>query len=328
MIPYRFPDPNTRRRQTFCMMVIGLIGLVLVWNVTGCQRTPDAHTHVPEPAQPAREDTRTTIAIPENLSYRTATVQKRTIVETLQTTGRTALDPTRRVLLTALQRSIVRRLAMPGETVERDSVVAVLEPVASPGMEYTLRTPLNGLVYRRFANPGEIVDANARLLEIVDLSVIWVWVDIPVSERHRLSLPVHVKIQVPGQPEPISGHIDQMAPQVGADRLLKGRVILRNRQHLPAGLPVRVVIYLGSRTALVIPKEAVVFDGVRAVVARVTRHNGHLTVSETEVTLGTEGDTYYEVLTGLQEGDTIITRNAFLILKSRRLREAIEDEDE
>ncbi|GBC84356.1 Nickel and cobalt resistance protein CnrB [bacterium HR11] len=306
--------PDDRRRRFPAALRILLVGLLLLLSgVLACRKSPEA-SRAEASAAPAVAN-----PIPSGVPYEITVVQKERFPLWVSTTGVTTLDPTRQVVLTAPQRSLLRSIAALGERVPKDAVVAVLEPLASPGLRVEVRTPIAGLVLRPSARVGEIVEEGGRLLEIADDSVLWVWVRIYASDLDRVRPGTPAVVSVPGNARTFSGVLDLILPEVGPDRVAQGRVVLRDRPGLPAGLVVDVRLPVGQREGLVVPREAVVFEGTRPLVARVRlKSDGTVAAVEpVEVSLGVETDRLWEVTGGLQAGDRVISKNAFLILKAR-----------
>jgi len=317
----RRPDDRCRRLRTVFWLALGSLLLGLVG--------PACRKSSPEAAR-AEASTAPAVAhpIPPGVPYEIAVVRRARFPVWVSTTGVTALDPARQVVLTAPQRSLLRSIAALGERVSKDAVVAVLEPLASPGLRVEVRTPIAGLVLRPTARVGEIVEEGGRLLEVADDTVLWVWVRIYVSDLDRVRPGVPATVSVPGTSQTFAGVLDLILPEVGPDRVVQGRVVLRDHPGIPAGLVVDVRLAVGHREGWAVPKEAVVFDGARALVARVRLdpEGAVEAVEEVEVSLGLETDRLWEVTGGLQAGDRVVSKNAFLILKTRR--GAAEEADE
>jgi len=71
---------------------------------------------------------------------------------------------------------------------------------------------------------------------------------------------------------------------------------------------------------LTVPASAIIDTGAR-LVAFVMRDDNHL--EPREVTIGARSDDYYEVLSGLNEGEKVVARALFLIDSESQLKAAI-----
>ena len=189
-----------------------------------------------------------------------------------------------------------------------------------------LRTPFDGLVEDIFVARGERVRAGDRLFVVADTSTLWVraqiherqWTMVEVSEGQE------VRVNVPGAGE---HHTTARINHVGATVEAESRSVplvaeLKNDDaHYKPGMFVWVDLPQGElREALAVPAAAIV------------RHEGKafVFVSETagrfrrvNIETGITSDDLVEVKKGLQAGQQVVSRGAFL-LKSELL---LEDED-
>ena len=189
-----------------------------------------------------------------------------------------------------------------------------------------LRTPFDGVVEDIFVARGERVRAGDRLFVVADTSTLWVraqiherqWTMVEVSEGQE------VRVNVPGAGE---HHTTARINHVGATVEAESRSVplvaeLKNDDaHYKPGMFVWVDLPQGElREALAVPAAAIV------------RHEGKafVFVSETagrfrrvDVETGITSGDLVEVKKGLQAGQQVVSRGAFL-LKSELL---LEDED-
>ncbi len=135
-------------------------------------------------------------------------------------------------------------------------------------------SPISGVIVEKNVTVGEIVDANADLFKVADISVLAVWLhpyeeDLPVLEQ--LPKPLHVSINVPAHPElgEIPGEIDRFSPMIDPNEhmaLLVGSVrnpgILRANQFVTAdvGIPVEPgVVEIPANAVIDVGSDAIVF---------------------------------------------------------------------
>jgi Cu(I)/Ag(I) efflux system membrane fusion protein len=118
------------------------------------------------------------------------------------------------------------------------------------------------------------------------------------------------------------GRVEFVYPTVSSDtRTLKVRFSLADAGgSLRPGMYGRAVVHAGSRTALVVPAEAIVNAGDRDY-AFLVHAGGRF--EPRVVTVGRGDGTWTPVLRGLAEGDTVVASASFLIDSESRLRSAI-----
>ncbi|MFL6663110.1 MAG: efflux RND transporter periplasmic adaptor subunit, partial [Rhizobacter sp.] len=97
--------------------------------------------------------------------------------------------------------------------------------------EAALVSPIAGIVGKRHVVPGEKVSAEQPLLTVVDLSTLELAGTVGTHEVSRLAPGQPVQVSVEGQPEPVTGRIDRIAPAAEAGtRAIGVVVVLDNRQ--------------------------------------------------------------------------------------------------
>lgn len=190
----------------------------------------------------------------------------------------------------------------------------------------TIYSPANGVVIQKDALAGHFVKAGMHQYEIADLSR--VWVDVEVYEYElpfvKKGMPAGMELSyLPGKR--FEGSILFIYPFLNPEtRTVKLRLAFDNKEGLlkPDMYANVFIESLIDPAALVIPQEAVIDSGLRKVVF-VTRGDGKF--EPRPVTLGLEGEnSTFQVLEGLNEGDTIVTSAQFMFDSESRLREAIQ----
>ena len=188
----------------------------------------------------------------------------------------------------------------------------------------TVYSPANGVVTKKNAFEGHYVKAGTEQYEIVDLSKVWVDVDIYEYELPWVSqgMPAEMNLTyIPGKR--FHGRVLYIYPYIEA----KTRTATLRLEFSNPGYELKpdmyANIYLKSTIAkesLVIPQEAVIDSGVRQVVF-VAEGEGKFRARE--VRIGLEGnDDEYQVLSGLKEGEEIVLSAQFMLDSESRLREA------
>jgi RND family efflux transporter MFP subunit len=169
-----------------------------------------------------------------------------------------------------------------------------------------IRAPFPGVVTERFIQRGEYVQIGAPTVRLVNTT------DIEARATAALALAANVH---PGQQVTVrdhgverSGRVRTVVP-VGDDRSrqFEVRVALADPQWL-VGSPVEVSLPSSTaRTAVTVPRDALVIRQNRSYVLRVTRSN---TVEQLDVTPGVGMDDAVEVSGPLSPGDRLVIRGA------------------
>jgi len=137
-----------------------------------------------------------------------------------------------------------------------------------------------------------------------------------VGERAMLTMAAH-----PGKE--FSGRVSYVYPTLETmTRTLRARVEFANPGlMLKPGMYADVVIEAAAGKALAIPEQALLDSGTRKIVFV---KQGEGTFVPREVTVGARAVGYYPVLTGLSEGEEVVSSPNFLIDSESRLQAAIQ----
>ncbi len=199
-----------------------------------------------------------------------------------------------------------------------------LDRSGQPSRTVTLFAPVGGTVLQRNVAGGEKVDTSTTLLDIADLSRVWV-----LASVYEYELPF-VKV---GQPATVTlaylpgrtfqGKVGFIYPVVeGATRTVQVRIELDNPAlELRPDMFVQAALQgdLGERLA--VPDSAVLSTGTRHIVF-VAQGDGYF--EPREVRVGLRLPDAVEILEGLTEGETVVASGNFLIDAESRLKAALE----
>lgn len=207
-----------------------------------------------------------------------------------------------------------------------DAQIAELEAEGTLRRTLAVVSPVNGLVVQKMnqALEGMFVKPGMNLYQIVDLSTIWVEVEIFENQVPWLEVGSRAVIELPYQPgRQIVGRVRYVYPYFNdKTRTMKISIELPNPgQRLRADMYANVRFEVPSaKDVIAVPDEAVIHSGQRKVVV-IDRGNGRFQVKE--VVLGVNGGGLWEVREGLEEGDRIVVSAQFLIDSESNLQEAI-----
>ena len=224
-------------------------------------------------------------------------------------------DTRQQLLLAARQR--LDLLGVPQEEMAR------LDTANSPSSELWVRSPYSGHVLEKSVLIGQFIGPDQNLFTIADLSKVWVLAD--VYERDLESIKIgqiaHMTTSAfPG--ESFTGTVSFVYPSVSEQtRTLKIRIEFSNSSlKLKPGMYAEVDLAGQGDSVLAVPAEAVMDGGDRQYAFVV--HDGiHFEPRLLEI--GRRSDDYFEVLSGLSDGEQVVTSANFLIDSESRLKAAI-----
>jgi len=194
-----------------------------------------------------------------------------------------------------------------------DAQIDAIERAGKADEFLVLRSPFDGVVEEVPVHQGRHVAVGDHLVDIVDLSSVWVWAEFYENELPslRAGMPVVVssssdpKLSIPGSIAVIDPFVDE------TKRTGRFRIDIENPGlRLRPGAYVDVTVDLDEGMGLTVPVEAVLPTGAHNIVF-VGRGDGRL--QPRFVTLGGKFGDFYEVTGGLSEGDQVVSSANFLV---------------
>ena len=213
-----------------------------------------------------------------------------------------------------LRKNTALRLRQMGLSPEQ---IDALDDKPAAALTSQILSPISGTVVTQAVYQGQYAATGAPLLEIADFSTMWFVFrayeqDMPWIQTGQL-----VKITTPALPDKtFSGKITFIDPNFDdSTRSAKVRVELPNplvngKRELLNRFYADGIVELDAPPVLTVPRPAVIATGPEAVVY-IDRGGG--AYQPAVVKTGRRGDTLVEVLSGLEEGDKVVTNGNLLI---------------
>jgi multidrug efflux pump subunit AcrA (membrane-fusion protein) len=202
--------------------------------------------------------------------------------------------------------------------------IAALERRGTVKKALTLHSPTKGVVTHKMVQEGMYVQPGMNLYTIADISQVWVYADIYEYELPWLSVGQAAEMNLSYlKGKTFQGNITYIYPFLDKKtRTVKVRMEFDNpdwelKPDMYANVKVESRV---SDATLVVPVEAVLRSGERDVVIVMKEEGKFL---PRNVQIGAEGEGYYQILSGLNEGDRVVTSAQFLIDSESKLKEAI-----
>jgi len=202
-----------------------------------------------------------------------------------------------------------------------------MEKSDSPWRYVKIRSSYGGTVLELLVHQGAYVNAGTPLFRIADLSRLWVQLDAYESDLARIKVKQEVSLRVESFPgELFQGKVSFIDPVVDPRmRTARVRVEVTNKDgRLRPGMFAEAVLDAPDRhigtLPLVIPASAPLFTGTRSVVYVEVPNKDRPTYEAREVRLGPKAGDLYPVVSGLEEGDRVVTQGAFRIDSDLQIR--------
>ncbi|VAX29350.1 Probable Co/Zn/Cd efflux system membrane fusion protein [hydrothermal vent metagenome] len=214
----------------------------------------------------------------------------------------------KRLLLWDVKPAQIQRLEKRGE------VIRAL-PVLSPA---------SGIVTEKMALNGMYVKPGMALYKIADLSQVWVLVDIYEHELPWIKTGQMAELTLTSLPgEFFKGKITYIYPYLNEEsRTATIRIELDNKKgQFKPGMYANVALSIEAAEGLLVPESAVLDSGLRQV-AFVRQAGGRF--EPRVITIGLRLNNEVQVLSGLAEGEAVVTHGTFLIDSESKLMASME----
>lgn len=241
-------------------------------------------------------------------------------LQAIQYSSRAAIDSLLALTRTELKDASRERLRLLGMN---DSQIQELEAKGKAENTLTIRSPFDGVAIEKSVFEGGYITPDQNLFTIADLRTLWVIADVYEGELGSVSVGQEADVTIDALPgESFAGTVQFVYPTISTGtRSAKVRVELKNPDlKLRPGMYGSVEIRSEQEKVLTISNEAIMDGGdtkYAFVVTGGTRFEPRL------LEIGRRANNYSEVLSGLSEGEQVVSSANFLIDSESRLKAAI-----
>ena len=159
---------------------------------------------------------------------------------------------------------------------------------------------------------GGYIAEGGVIVKLADLSTLWAEVQIYTSESSKVNNNTSVVVHLPETSKEIRGRIEFVNPEITPDKRINlVRVTVPNYgNQLKPGMSAYIVLKGGQKNVLSLPTDAVLRDGNGATVWVQTGRN---IFKYKMVSVGMENDGRIEIISGLEPGEAVVTKGAYLV---------------
>jgi membrane fusion protein, copper/silver efflux system len=204
--------------------------------------------------------------------------------------------------------------------------IAELERTGQVRKTMTLHAPASGVVTDKMAFEGMAIMGGTELFRLADLSKVWVLAEVYEFDLPWLRQGQGATVQLPYAPGvTFPAQVDYIYPYLqGETRTQQIRLELDNpRLELRPEMYVNVLLEASSKEGVVaVPVSAVLYSGLGQ---RVFVHLGAGRFEPRSVEVGLQSeDGWIEIVSGVREGEIVVTSAQFMLDSESRLQEAIQ----
>ncbi|MGE5340071.1 MAG: efflux RND transporter periplasmic adaptor subunit [Candidatus Omnitrophota bacterium] len=205
-----------------------------------------------------------------------------------------------------------------------DRQIAQIETTGQVQRAVTLFSPASGFVSEKTVLPGQKIMAGESLMLITDLSHVWGVADIYESDMPDVKVGMAMAITIPNQPgERYPGKIAFLDPSLNpTTRTVQARIDIANKKlNLKPGMYADATLNVDLGEQLTIPASAVMRSGQQDYAFALGKDGELVPI---EVKIGTRSNDLFELVSGLDQGDQVVTSANFLIDSESSLNAALQ----
>lgn len=174
-----------------------------------------------------------------------------------------------------------------------------------------IRAPFSGKIGLKYISEGAYITPATVIATLVQTNPMKLDFSVPEKYLSMIKNGTKISYEIDGDAKKYEARVIAIDPQIDQTlRMLKLRALTSNNGNLLPGMFTKVYLNLGSNDALMIPSETIVpvLGGKKVFIKK----NGVAT--EVDIQTGLRNESMVEVVSGLYEGDTLIT-SAIMTLK-------------
>jgi len=167
-----------------------------------------------------------------------------------------------------------------------------------------ITAPFSGIVTKKLSNVGDLATPGKPLLYLEEENNFQVITDIPEAMILRIHKDDRLPVFIPSVNLSIEGTVAEVSPVADpSSRSAPIKLRIASDPRLRSGQFARVTLTMDQTETLIVPKPAVIPFGQMERVFVVQEKTARLRL----VRIGTRSDSHIEILSGLSEGETVIT---------------------
>lgn len=201
-----------------------------------------------------------------------------------------------------------------------DTQISEIEESEAPMRNFDLLANYDGVVTKKLVNTGDHLHEGEGLLEITDLSKVWVVFELYERDLPKVRLGDEISFTARGVRGSKKARVSFISPEVNPQsRVVEVRADVSNQgNYLKPDMFIEGDLLMDSGQALLVPRSAVLWTGKRSIVY--VKLPGEQSFELRNVVLGESLGDFYVIEEGLSAGETVVTNGAFTLDAEAQLR--------
>lgn len=184
----------------------------------------------------------------------------------------------------------------------------------TPLNNYTIDSPIEGKIIERHVTLGEVVSNDKQLFVIANLDTVWINLAIPAEDLPKVKKDQKVDIFAHQSEDIQSGTIMYVSPVIN-DESRTGRAVIEldnSSYALHPGDFIKAQVVISERSGFLSVPGAAIQKLKEQFFVFVKKEDGVFVAKDIQIK-GSDKNEFIEVIKGINEGDEIVIKNAFLL---------------
>jgi cobalt-zinc-cadmium efflux system membrane fusion protein len=183
---------------------------------------------------------------------------------------------------------------------------------------YTVTAPRSGYVVEKLINPGNFIrnDNNGNMFTIGDIQDVWIWASVYETDISKVKQGYTAAVTTVAYPDSVfMGKVDKVSQILDpVTKVMKIKIVLPNTNNTlkPSMFANITISNKEVKKTVAVPATATINDNQKSFVI-VFNNSDDAAIREVKILKTSEGFAY--IISGLQEGEKVITKNQILIYK-------------
>jgi len=185
---------------------------------------------------------------------------------------------------------------------------AALEQLDIRIADFTIRAPISGVISARFVDEGAMDNPQLPIVSITNMETLRIFSQVPEADVARIRIGTRATISVDAyRHEKFKGNVAIINPTLDSKtRTLEFEIHLKDKKALlKPGMFARVILHLGRRKVLAVPKDCLLRLPGTGVYYAFVVENG-IAKKRPDIKLGISKGDLVEVKSGLTEGEELV----------------------
>lgn len=188
-----------------------------------------------------------------------------------------------------------------------------IEKTGQVMMNFDLLSNYQGVITKKLVNNGAHLMEGGAIYQVADLSKVWAVFEVYEKDLAKVKVGDQIMFQPNGSNQTYQAKISFISPAVEAgSRVVEIRADINNASgELKPDMFIKAKLVSSNTSEVSVPQSAVLWTGKRSIVYVKLPNNEGFELREVE--LGNKYGEFYQVVSGLQTGEEVVTNGAFTL---------------